>query len=192
MGWFVPHGWVICRARPAGTSVGKGLAGPRFHPVAKGSSMAFAVLQLLMVCYFGQYFPKFKRPGQGKRIQQGEGTTTGLLYSQLPGGGDKEGKPSALNRKSSEVPRVGLGTSQRINRTLSVAEFYTSLYLTHHNWAKLSGLSFITVQNHQPSTVTGRGLLEKNRSLVYCAPACLNSPRGDSPRIRYGCVTAGN
>lgn len=56
-------------------------------------------------------------------------------------------------------PRVGLGTSHRINSALSMAEFYT-LYLTHHNWAKLSGLSFIIVKNYQTSTVTGRGLLE--------------------------------
>lgn len=122
-----------CRARPAWTLVGNDLAGPCFYPVDKGFSIAFAAIQLPMVCCFGQYSPKVKWPGQGNRVQQGEGTTTGLLHSQLPGEGDKEGKPSALNRKSSEMAGVGLGTSHNLNSTLSMAEFYASLYLTHHN-----------------------------------------------------------
>lgn len=133
MVWLVPQEWVVCRARSAWTPVGNGLAGPCFYPVDEGSSIAFAALQLPVVCCFGQYFPKFKWPGQGNRVQQCEGTTTGLLHRQLSGERDKEGKPSALNRKSSEMAGAGLGTSHRINSTLSMAEFYASLYLTHHN-----------------------------------------------------------
>lgn len=52
-----------------GPSVGKGMAEPCFHPVDKGSSMDFAVLQLPVVCCFGQYFPKLKWPGQAKKVQ---------------------------------------------------------------------------------------------------------------------------
>lgn len=118
--WDV-HGTQHGSCRTAGLFAGQGLppviaraaarngtAGPCLHPTDKGSSMAFAVLQLLLVHHFGQHFAKFKWPGWGKGVWQGEGAAAGLLHSQLNGGADEEGEPGAPSRKSSETPEWDL------------------------------------------------------------------------------------
>lgn len=129
-------------------------------------------LQLLLVHHFGQHFPKFQWPGWGEGVQPAESTAAGLLHSQLTGGDDEEGKPGALSRKSSKMPRTGHATSHWINSTLSRPDvFYTPLYLTYHIWAKLSGFSFMIVKNHQPSVVTGGRLLWNKGVLLCCAAA---------------------
>lgn len=136
------------------------MAGPCLRPADKGSSIAFAVHQRLLVHHFGRHLPKYKWPGWGKGVRRAERTAPGLPHTQLNGSDDKEGKPGALSRTSSKTARVGLATSHWIKTTLSMPDFFhTPLYLTYHKRAKLSGFSFMIVKNEEPSIVMGRGLL---------------------------------
>lgn len=136
--------------------------GPACTLQIKAPALPLLSLQLLLVCHFGWHFPKFKWPGWGKRVQQAQGTSTGVLHRQLTAGDDKEGKPGARSRKSSVRASRGLATSHWINSTLSIPEFlYTCLYLTYHNWPKLSVFFLMTVKSHQPSNCHGWGITMK-------------------------------
>lgn len=159
--------WAVCRVRP-GPSYCMGSCG-KWH----GRALLAPCRQRLRHCLCC--------PSSFSWFAILDGTTQNLNGLA---GGRRCGKPRALlqgyctasslvemTSKGNEVlwaenllltASRGLATSHWINSTLSIPEFlYTSLYLTYHNWPKLSGFSLMTVKSHQPSNCHGWGITMK-------------------------------